>query len=800
MRNIVKNLIRQRGLEISIYVILVIIILNGILMLSYRKIISDNVALKNDINEITNLKRQVGGHVNRADMALRGYMLAPSEQILRPLKDAMDAYPKTFSEMESLLLKHGYDISSMEVGKDAYEEYMNLLNQMVSMVEDGRKDEVIEMLKSDPGYDAWEVYNPMVQDITNFVNELSKKSDSRYKSILRNILISQILLLVFSIPFLIIIARKLRRSDKNRKHLFERLDNNHKEYLFNPKQDNGQYVNEELVINDLVGNLQKASQFINSITDGDYEVQWEGLDKNNWDVNEDTLAGELVKMRDQMIKVKKEDDIRLWKTEGFSKFGDIIRSHHNDLKKLSVILISELVKYLEIKQGGLFVLNDENEGEEYLELLGCYAYEREKFMEKKIGTGEGLVGQCYMEKEPIYITNVPQDYVKITSGLGEVTPSSLLLVPLKTEEKVVGVVELASLKEFKEHEIEFMKELGETIASAIDNVKTNENTRELLERTQQQAEEMRAQEEEMRQNMEELQATQESLNRESQEKEKFQAETERAKNFLQKVINALPDPIFVKDRDHKFVIINDALCEFNDWDREKVMGKTDMDFFPEEEAKKMVDDEEKLFATKQDLDVETTATRKGRITHVIDKKRIIEDDDGNQFLVGINHDISHLKEIESELSKEKYLMDALMNNIPDSIYYKDRASKFIRVSQSMASLFNVTDIREVEGKSDFDFFGIEHAQQAYDDEQKIIKTEKPVIDHVEKETWDDGSVSWVSTTKMPLRDLEGNVVGTFGISRSITHIKQLEIESQKKIGMLERELSKKQEELEKLKK
>ena len=136
--------------------------------------------------------------------------------------------------------------------------------------------------------------------------------------------------------------------------------------------------------------------------------------------------------------------------------------------------------------------------------------------------------------------------------------------------------------------------------------------------------------------------------------------------------------------------------------------------------------------------------------------------------------------IQEALGKEKALMDALLNNVPESIYFKDKQSKFIRFSRSMLKLFGLKKVEELVGKSDFDFFGEEHARPAFNDEQKIIKTGVPIIDLEEKEVMADGSVNWVNTTKMPLRGSDGQIIGTFGISKNISRIKTLEIETNEK--------------------
>jgi len=132
------------------------------------------------------------------------------------------------------------------------------------------------------------------------------------------------------------------------------------------------------------------------------------------------------------------------------------------------------------------------------------------------------------------------------------------------------------------------------------------------------------------------------------------------------------------------------------------------------------------------------------------------------------------KRVEEAFSKERYLMNTLMDNIPDHIYFKDRQSRFLRINKSMAKLFNLHDPSEAVGKSDSDFFTAEHAEQARRDEQRIMETGNALRGKEEKETWPDGTVTWVSSTKECLRDERGHIIGTFGISRDITARKHAE--------------------------
>ena len=136
--------------------------------------------------------------------------------------------------------------------------------------------------------------------------------------------------------------------------------------------------------------------------------------------------------------------------------------------------------------------------------------------------------------------------------------------------------------------------------------------------------------------------------------------------------------------------------------------------------------------------------------------------------------LSQRRRTEQALLRARFLMETLMDNIPDHIYFKDRESRFIRINKAMAKRFKLKDARDAVGKTDFDFFTAEHAQQAFDDEQEIIRSGKPMVDREEKETWPDGSVSWVSTTKQCLLGRQDEIIGTFGLSRDITARKTAE--------------------------
>jgi HAMP domain-containing protein len=245
----------------------------------------------------------------------------------------------------------------------------------------------------------------------------------------------------------------------------------------------------------------------------------------------DILGKSLLDMRSSLKQAKEDEDKRkiedkkrAWANEGFALFSDILRQNSDSIDKLADEIIRNLVKYLNANQAGMFILNDDDKNDHFFQLMSAYAWDRKKFTNKRVELGEGLVGACAMEQETIQLNEIPDDYVLITSGLGKATPRYVVLVPLKHEETVLGVLEMASFKKMEQYEVDFLEKIAQSIASSILSVRINAKTRYLLEQSQQQAEEMLAQEEEMRQNMEELQATQEEMGRKADEQKQKEEE------------------------------------------------------------------------------------------------------------------------------------------------------------------------------------------------------------------------------------------------------------------------------------
>ena len=234
--------------------------------------------------------------------------------------------------------------------------------------------------------------------------------------------------------------------------------------------------------------------------------------------------------------------------------------------------------------------------------------------------------------------------------------------------------------------------------------------------------------------------------------------------------NAAIDMVFLKDDQFRYVMVNEANARFFNKSVDEIIGKDDFELIEKQAALTCRSSDQQVLETNAPV---TTIESVGNRFHETHKFPVALQH-GRIGVGGYIHDITRHIQIEEKLKQEQYLMQTLMDTVPDAIYFKDTQSRFIRVSQAQLNKFGVVDPDQIIGKTDFDFFSQEHAQAAYHDEQAIIRTGHPMVNIEEFETFFDRPPEWVSTTKMAFHDQNGKIVGTFGISRNITQSKEAE--------------------------
>lgn len=265
--------------------------------------------------------------------------------------------------------------------------------------------------------------------------------------------------------------------------------------------------------------------------------------------------------------------------------------------------------------------------------------------------------------------------------------------------------------------------------------------------------------------------------RSSDENETIDADQQPPGRF-RSILDSLSVHLLIKDAAGRRIYANRMYLERRGLELNELIGKTDRDLFPPEMVAAYEKDDRSVLETGQVIHkFEENMAANGQLSWIeIVKGPLLDSENQICGIQILFWDATDRRKAELALEQERYLLHALLDNIPDSIYFKDSSSRFMRISQGMARKFKFADPKAVVGKSDADIFTHQHAEQARHDELEIMRTGRPIISQVERETWPDQEDTWCLSTKMALRDARGKVVGTFGISRDITELKKIEAE------------------------
>jgi len=252
------------------------------------------------------------------------------------------------------------------------------------------------------------------------------------------------------------------------------------------------------------------------------------------------------------------------------------------------------------------------------------------------------------------------------------------------------------------------------------------------------------------------------------------------RNLLRTLIDNVPSGIYVKDTESRFLVANPAVARLiGVRSSEELLGKTDFDFFPKELAQRYRDDEIAVMQSGKPMigSEEPCRTPEGRELWLLTTKAPLRDRTGAVVgMVGMGHDITSRREMEDVLAQERNILRTLIDHIPDLMYVKDAQNRFMVANSSVARLMGAKTPDELLGKNDFDFYPQDLATAFYEDEQNLIRSGQPLLNHEEVATDPQGNRVWLLTTKVPLRDRNGQVAGIVGIGRDITRRREDEAE------------------------
>lgn len=461
-----------------------------------------------------------------------------------------------------------------------------------------------------------------------------------------------------------------------------------------------------IIVNQLVDNLKKTAAFAHRIGEGDFNTDYKPIS------NKDILGYALVSMRESLQNADKKDALHNWIVTGIAEIGEILRTN-DTISTLGDAILIYLCNRINAVQGAFYVLNDEDEENIFIEMKSSYAYQKKKYLNAKIKLAEGLVGQAALEKDTILRTEIPDNYMNISSGLlGEKKPTCILIIPLITNEKVYGIIELASLHKFSSGDVQFMEQVSEIIARTIFNMNVNESTRNLLEKSQQMSSELQVQQEELKQNAIQMEETQEELKHTNHKLEHQIEEVNNAQKRIQALLENASEVITIYDKNGTVRYVSPSVEHILGYKQDELVGISDIKYVNENQRDLVEQMFEDLLANESEqVTIEFSYFRKtGDKVWLEATGKNMLDDPAIQGIVVNSRDITERRRAEREEQKSGQ-MQALSENSPDLI---------TRISHTGTIFYINPTIQKLTGHEP-DFFLNKTIQDLTDYDNPIVK-------------------------------------------------------------------------------
>ncbi|NLR93185.1 MULTISPECIES: GAF domain-containing protein [Flammeovirga] len=320
--------------------------------------------------------------------------------------------------------------------------------------------------------------------------------------------------------------------------------------------------------------LQDISVYVMEFSKGNYEVEFENINEDQY--KDDPFIHSLMDTKKRLQQNSEERSEREWVNEGSANLNKLIRIHSNDAKELGRALVKELARFMDCSHAAFYIhKKDPITQDEFMELAALYAFDTFKeFDEKKVKLGEGLIGEIWQEAQPIYLTEIPENYITIRSGLGDAPPNSLTIYPFKSHGEVEVIIELASFNPLQSKSLQLLNEIGGAIATSVVTSENTSNVSKLYNDSKRLTDELRTNEEEMKQNMEELQATQEQLVRERRE-------TESSKKLLNEIVDITGGRLIIVEANGNIWFGSQSFLEYFDYQVEDIKQKPVGELIPD---------------------------------------------------------------------------------------------------------------------------------------------------------------------------------------------------------------------------
>ncbi len=446
------------GTKIGAGFTLSVAILTSIGLISYQSTneLIETSRKENHTYQVLSQIEDLNLQLTKAETGQRGYIITGEQRYLEPYNAAMQSLNQTFKELQKLTLDNPNQQNRLNMLEPLLTERMAVMKNVIDLRQNQGLEVAQEAVATDRGKQLMDRIQKLLQAIKNEENVLLKQRSERAQLAARQTLAT----IVYSIPLfaaiLVLIGIILTR------------------HISLP--------------------LRRVSQLVQKVADGDLSVNLPESDR------EDEI-GVLKRTFNQMIAnlryTTQKNDEQNWLKSNLAEFTQMLQGQRN-LESVSRTILSNLAPLVGASAGVFYVMDSIND-EPVLKLLGSYAYQERKNLANQFRLGEGLVGQCALEKQRILLTGVPSDYIRISSGLGEAPPLNIIVLPIIFEDQVNAVIELAAFAPFKDLHLTFLEQLSEILGVFLNNIASQLQTQQLLAESVALTEELQSQQEELQQ-------------------------------------------------------------------------------------------------------------------------------------------------------------------------------------------------------------------------------------------------------------------------------------------------------------
>ncbi len=607
--------------------------------------------------------------------------------------------------------------------------------------------------------------NRLIRDQNNLI--ISKIKEGRQKLFLIYTIIDIVLLIIFFIVF-VSLYRNLKQNLFN---YISTISQAIPSFLSGEKSKIITEGNEDPLLNNIITHIEQlgknvnyATAFAKEIGEGNFNYDLQIDDKN------DSLGLALEDMRHKLKSYSEQEAKRIWTTEGIAKFAQIVRDNDDGLAQLSKTIISSIVKYVDANQGGLYITAEDEAGEQYLHLNGFYAYEKQRYSNQNVYSEDSLLGRVLLDKETIILTDIPDSYINITSGLGKAHPTYVLIVPLKVNDELHGAIEIASFTALEDFKVEFVENIAESIASSISTVKTNTNTKKLLDESQQLTLQLQSKEDEMTKNMDQLQDAQDEMKRN-------QIELDGVFNSINQTLSTVEfstDGRILKGNNNSSFLLG--------YDLDELIGKYHSVFLKEEDA--VLEEYNKFWD-----DLKNNTSMSGDYNWVCKGNKEIwinatftpvTDSDGSVFkVIMLAKDVTEAKEEELEFKK----LSIVTNNTDNSVLITSKEGYIEYVNPGFSKLTGYKSIDVLGKKPEDVLYGVETNSETVERIEKKLKQNDPFYEEILNYT-KTGFPYWISLSVNPVFNDDKTIDKYVHMQTNITDTKSRAIDFSSKLDAI----------------